>query len=269
MKYSIVVNTCDSYSDCWEPFFKLFSEFWKDCKGKIFLNTEYKDYSFPDLDITPTKVCEKRKFPKEKRMPWSLCLKDAIMQTNSDIVLYMQEDYFLKSPVQNQLVEEFVQFMEEHPEVKCIHVLNWQGYGTEDSPYKGFKQIPVGHPYRMSCQAALWRKEELLEILADNESGWDTEKFASRRSSRLGHIYLAVDPTWIIEDCYEVIPYIYTGIEGGKWDRRNIYKMECLFKKYGIKIDFQERGISKPVPFFKRVKNRLRIWKREFNMRNA
>ena len=104
--------------------------------------------------------------------------------------------------------------MEEHPEVKCLHVLNWQGYGTEESPYKGFKQIPVGHPYRMSCQAALWRKEELLEILADNESGWDTEKFASRRSSRLGHMYLAVDPTWIIEDCYEVIPYIYTGIEG-------------------------------------------------------
>ena len=75
-----------------------------------------------------------------------------------------------------QLVEDFVQFMEEHSEVKCLHVLNWQGYGTEESSYKGFKQIPVGHPYRMSCQAALWRKEELLEILADNESGWDTEK---------------------------------------------------------------------------------------------
>lgn len=64
MKYSIIVNTCDSYSDCWEPFFKLFSVFWKDCKGKIFLNTEYKDYSFPGLDITPTKVCEKRNFPR-------------------------------------------------------------------------------------------------------------------------------------------------------------------------------------------------------------
>ena len=70
MKYSIVVNTCDSYSDCWEPFFKLFSVFWKDCKGEIFLNTEYKDYSFPGLDIIPTKVCEKRNFPKDKRMPW-------------------------------------------------------------------------------------------------------------------------------------------------------------------------------------------------------
>ena len=67
MKYSIIVNTCDSYSDCWDPFFKLFSVFWKDCKGKIFLNTEYKDYSFPGLDIIPTKVCEKRNFPKDKR----------------------------------------------------------------------------------------------------------------------------------------------------------------------------------------------------------
>lgn len=269
MDYSIIVNTCDSYSDCWEPFFRLFSEFWKDCRGKIYLNTEYKDFSCPWLDVTATKVCEKNNFPKDERMPWSLCLKHAVRQTASDIILYMQEDYFLKAPVKNDLVEEFVLFMEAHPEVKCIHVLNWEGYATEASPYEKFKQVPIRHPYRMSCQAALWRKEELLEILADDESGWDTERFASRRSSRLGHVYLAVEPTWIIEDCYEVIPYIYTGIEGGKWDHKNVYKMDCLFKKYGLEVDFDKRGISRPVPFLKRMRNRIRIWKREFEMRNA
>lgn len=45
MKYSILVNTCDKFEDCWNPFFKLFFLFWPDYNGVIYLNTEYKEYS--------------------------------------------------------------------------------------------------------------------------------------------------------------------------------------------------------------------------------
>lgn len=264
MSYSIIVNTCDSYDDCWKPFFRLFEVFWPDCKGKIYLNTEYKTFSYHGIDIISTKVCEKRNYPKNSRMPWSLCLKDALNQTRDDIILYMQEDYFLKAPVKNDILEDMVRLMENHEDIKCIHVMNWQGYATEESPYPHFQKIPDNHPYRMSCQTALWKKEELLAILANDESGWDTEHFASKRSSKLGHLYLAPDENWIIEDCFEIVPYIFTGIEGGKWDRKNVYKMGCLFRKYGIDIDFSKRGISKPVSLFHRVANRLRIWNKEF-----
>ena len=57
MKYSVLVNTCDKFEDCWNPFFKLFCMYWQDYKGKIYLNTEYKDYSFPGLDIISVKGC--------------------------------------------------------------------------------------------------------------------------------------------------------------------------------------------------------------------
>lgn len=55
MEYSILINTCDKFEDCWNPFFKLWSIFWKDCKGHIFLNTEYKDFSYPGLNIKAVK----------------------------------------------------------------------------------------------------------------------------------------------------------------------------------------------------------------------
>ena len=61
MKYSVLVNTCDKFEDCWNPFFQLFCMYWQDYKGKIYLNTEYKDYSFPDLDIIPVKGCVGKK----------------------------------------------------------------------------------------------------------------------------------------------------------------------------------------------------------------
>lgn len=30
MNYSILVNTCDKFEDCWNPFFKLLSIYWPD-----------------------------------------------------------------------------------------------------------------------------------------------------------------------------------------------------------------------------------------------
>lgn len=61
MKYSVLVNTCDKFEDCWNPFFQLFSLYWQDYKGTIYLNTE-KDYSFDGLDIIPVKGCVGKKW---------------------------------------------------------------------------------------------------------------------------------------------------------------------------------------------------------------
>jgi hypothetical protein len=55
-QYSILVNTCDKFEDCWDPFFKLFKFYWPDYTGTIYLNTEYKDYSFEGLTIVSLKV---------------------------------------------------------------------------------------------------------------------------------------------------------------------------------------------------------------------
>ena len=36
----VVILTCDSYSDIWEPFFKLKNKYWPDCKYDTYLITE-------------------------------------------------------------------------------------------------------------------------------------------------------------------------------------------------------------------------------------
>ena len=45
--YSIIINTCDKFEDCWDPFFQLWSTYWKDCQGKIYLNTEFGSLYIP------------------------------------------------------------------------------------------------------------------------------------------------------------------------------------------------------------------------------
>ena len=255
MKYSILVNTCDKFEDCWNPFFKLFSLYWHDYKGKIYLNTEYKDYSFPDLDIIPVKGCVGKKI-RGSHATWSQCLKWALDSIPEDIVLYMQEDYFLKSQVQVFMIDDAVQLMLENNDIKCIHLTDQGCPASGSSVYEGYDQCVLHYKYRVSCQAALWRKDELYALLREWEDAWEFEQFGSKRSAVLNHTYIAVSPGIVKKDVFEIIPYVFTGIVKGRWYEETI----PLFEKHDIVMDWSKRGLlseAKPETFCQKTKRRM------------
>ena len=254
--YSILINTCDKFEDCWDPFFQLWSTYWKDCQGKIYLNTEYKDYYYRGLDIVTTQVCRKNNVTRDKRATWSQCLKWALEQIDTDIVLYMQEDYFLKDNVKNKIVEEYVQLMNDNSDIDCIHLTSEGCSMGEKSEYKNLYFVPKDDKNRISCQAALWRKDILLEYIRTYESAWNFEWWGSKRASKLDHHFYVVDKTWVKLDDFEIIPYVFTGIIQGRWYEETI----PLFEKHNILIDFGRRGLVKDgvsKPLIKRIKYRL------------
>ena len=256
--YSILINTCDKFEDCWQPFFLLFKKYWPDCNGKLFLNTEYKDFSYAGLDITAIKGCAAKGFPKSQRATWSQCFKWALEALPTDIVLYMQEDYFLKSTVSNQLVEQYVALMQQHKDIRCIHLTDQAVQTEADSGYENLKTVQIVQRDRVSCQAALWQKDELLSLIKEQESAWEFEEFGSKRSSAMARKYLAVSRDFVKLDIYEIIPYIFTGIVQGRWYRPVVK----LFKDNGIEMDYSRRGFSDEVsnhrPLSKRIYNRIK-----------
>jgi hypothetical protein len=255
MQYSILINTCDKFEDCWNPFFKLFKLYWPDCRGIVYLNTEYKDYSYPGLSVVPVKGCVGKSF-KGKFATWSSCLKWALDKMDSDIVLYMQEDYFLKAPVKNDLVEKYVKLMYEHPDIKCIHLTDQAVRTCGKSEYENLDIVEFNQRYRVSCQAALWRRDELYALIRDYEDAWQFEEFGSQRSAVMKSKYLCVSRDFVKLNQFEIIPYIFTGIVQGRWYEETV----PLFEKHGIEMDFSKRGMLKDAPkksFFKRVKYRV------------
>jgi hypothetical protein len=253
--YSILVNTCDKFDDCWNPFFKLWSIYWPDYKGKIYLNTEYKDYCYEGLNIISLKVCEKHKVPHNKRATWSQCLKWALENIDSDIVLYMQEDYFLKGTVKNEIVEKYVQLMQEHDDIQCIHLTDQAVREAEPSGYSCLNVVK-SDAWRLSCQAALWRKKELLDLIRESESAWEFEEFGNKRSIVMNHNYLVVSQKFVKLNRYEIIPYIFTGIVQGRWYEETV----PLFAAHDIKMNFTKRGFVTDAhlkPFIKRLNYRL------------
>jgi hypothetical protein len=257
-EYSILINTCDKFEDCWDPFFQLFKTYWPDYDGTIYLNTEYKDYHYEGLNIIAIKCCELNNFTIEKQATWSQCLLWALEFIKEDIVLYMQEDYFFKGKVKNKIVQEFVQIMDYERDVDCIHLTD-QSVLSEDnqSKYKGLYLAKINQKYRISCQAALWKKETLLKYIKPHEDAWQFEEFGSRRGAVLQHNFYAVDKNWVRLNHFEIIPYVFTGIVQGRWKEAVV----PLFKKHNINVDYLTRGYVKDAPkrtFKVKLKNKIK-----------
>lgn len=240
--YSILVNTSDGFEDCWIPFFKLFSIYWRDCNAPILLNTEKKNWSFHGLDIKCTQVQLGR---TDRRLTWSECLLEALNRVETPLVLYLQEDYFIEKSVNCKLIDEFAGIMANNKAIKHIGLTHFGSMGeferTEDPR---LWKISQKAPYRISTQAGLWRVDSLKSYLRPEENGWMFEIFGTMRARHRHETFLTANRDIYSSVVTPIVQYTHTGIIKGKWHP----EMPALFEAHGIEVDFQKRGFFKPKP---------------------
>ncbi|HEX4373428.1 MAG TPA: hypothetical protein VHZ50_09025 [Puia sp.] len=232
--YCIFINTTDSFEDCWLPFFKTFSAYWPDFNGTIFLNTEKKDFGFENLNIVSVKNANNNSCTAT----WSACLLNGLQKVGSEILLYMQEDYFLRAPVDNKLIHDHALLMLDE-DIDCIHLTDQHSAGPfKPSPYPGLWMLSKNADHRISCQAALWKKDILIKYIRAHENPWQFELYGTLRARCMDHKFYTVNLNRHKLHCKEIIPYIFTGVIQGKWYEEVIE----LFAQHHIEIDFSGRG---------------------------
>lgn len=263
---SILVNTCDSFEDCWDPFFRLWSLYGPGGGSPVYLNTEFKHYVHPEVPVIAMKSCAGKPL-KGGRASWSQCLKWALESLDTSLVLYLQEDYFLTGPVDEDALAGYADMMLEHAGIPCIHLTREGIPARAPSQYAGLFGSDPSYPWYVCCQASLWRRDILLSLLRDVESAWKFELYGSMRARYSKLDFLTVDPQ--LFTCgeegekgrgYQIIPYIFTGIVHGKWYRPVV----DLFDRHGIEMDYDRRGFFNPSekrPWTVRIANTARNWK--------
>jgi hypothetical protein len=257
--YTIVVNSTDSFEDCWFPFFKLFSAYWHGSTPKIVLNTETKNFNYVGLDITCAKVAGSN---PASRIAWGECLLRCLDKVDQDIVLYLQDDYFINGPVDVKQIDAFAKIMlkEQYSHISLVTFSN--GGPWHSTKYAMLWEVDQKASYRISLQAGLWRKERLRYYLRRHENPWQFEVWGSKRAHRIKDSFLSVSHDVFADPSRQIIPYEPTGIVKGKWDRNIVHR---LFLENGIDVDFSKRGFYDPQqessvkrPLVTRVISRLR-----------
>jgi len=237
-KLIVVVNSTDSFEDCWQPFFSLFGRYWNDCPFPIVLNTETKDFRSAGLPVAASKV--QRDSDKSDRPPWSDCLMRCLDGLDTEYVLYLQDDYFLEAPVQTDKLARYLELMRDHG-IDHIQLMatDAKACGEPWSEAPELRWLRGDSSYPVSTQAGLWRREVLLDYLRSGETGWQFERHAALRFfERHDRFLLSPQQPGRTVDA-AVIPYIPTGIIKGRWHMRIV---QPLFARHDIEVDFTVRG---------------------------
>ncbi|HEY9115349.1 MAG TPA: hypothetical protein VIN10_11675 [Bacteroidales bacterium] len=232
-KLSIVVSSSDGYDDCWDPFFTLLKNYFPGIEGiEVLLSTQTKDYSSPGFNLKVVK--------HGKKAAWSQRLRQTLEQTSHKIVLFLDEDSFLRSEVNMSLLTKLVDLMDKNNEIGHIRFAkgNWEASPTE---WEFLQELKPFSRQRFMMLIGLWNKEVLLKHLVDHETTWSIEKWANIRSNILKDRFFCVSRSVIESDGSPYNAAENGGIYKGKWIEDYVVP---LFSKNNIEIDFSKRGFT-------------------------
>ncbi len=226
---SIIISSFDGFSDVWEPFFKLFFRYWPNCPFPIYLITNYKQYQNPK--VVSLKLGED--------CGWADNLKKALDRINTKYVLYLQEDYLLNKPVDNNRIKQLLHLIDKY---KASHLRLWPTKITANRYFSPeLVELLPGAKYRLSTQAAFWNKDDLREFLRPGESGWKFE-LENDNAKRKDKLFLSVRRN------EPAIHYFATAIKKGIW----FYDAVKLCEREGVIINKTARPIESFGHYLKR-----------------
>ncbi|MBN1438427.1 MAG: hypothetical protein JW929_03375 [Anaerolineales bacterium] len=232
---AILVVSCDSYRDVWIPFFTLFFRYWEDCPYPVFLGSNFEGY--PDKRVVALSVGEDR--------DWSSNLHRMLEGIPAEGILLLQEDFLFDRPIHTGRIESYIEYARSR-RAACLRLMPIPGpdEGCADQPDLG--EIRKGAEYRVSLQAAWWRKECLAAVARDGESPWQFERLGSRRSDSIDAAFLSLR-----EGVDLPLDYFTTAVVRGCWEPGAVE----LCRRENVPVDLRTRKI---LPFGYRWERALR-----------
>lgn len=164
MNVSVIISSCDLYSDCWKPMFLSLKENWGDSQLPFYIITNEKESG--DERITTLKVGE--------HLGWGSNTKKAMGMIEQEYVLLIQEDYFLNAPMSDDVLLKHVDYCKENDLDYLRLGAPWYDYMPTDNAE--YCVSPAEMQFALCLQPAIWKKETLAKLALPGWTGWDYER---------------------------------------------------------------------------------------------
>lgn len=165
---------------------------------------------------------------------WSQAVAQFANTVEHEAVLLMQEDFFLTAPVKEDLiVEAMIQLHEQ--KAGCVRLYPCPGSDEEYGNLR-FGSISRGAPYRISCQAAIWRPSYLSSIASQFSTAAEFELRGTPASCEMPEDVLSIkreSSPWPME-------YLCSAISRGLWNP----DAKRLCDQHGIVGDWSMRAFA-------------------------
>lgn len=206
--FAVVVSSCDAFRDCWKPFAESMHRFFPERDCRIVLISNFISEDIPGIEV----------FPVGEDRNWAENLSKVISALDCEYLLYLQEDYWLTTPVSGEALDRHIEHMREAgiDYLRLTFPAFDSGRIAETPDYCA---VPAGVPYRLCLQAALWKKSTLSKLLRPGWSGWDFEYKIEKLIKAEG---VEVKSEVLHSSCRPALSIEYvagTGVRKGRWTR--------------------------------------------------
>jgi hypothetical protein len=234
---AVFISSCDKYSDLWNSFYALFFKYWPDCNLPIYHVSD----SLIFQDYRVNSICPSH---AGTRYTWSGLNKWALQQIPEDYILLILDDYFIVRTVDFTLLSKYYEIVKQ--ENACYLRLT-----PNPAPVSSFKHystigiLPKSVPWRTSTQIAIWKKEELINLLNENENPWEYERNSIQRADDRNGLYLSLmldnNSSVLLKNYHKAYyPIIHLNATNmGKWDRETL--RFCKRNKIALNIKSREK----------------------------
>lgn len=196
-RLSIYVSSSDAYTDLLPYFFGQLKKYWPGCSYPLYVGGIAQDQALPGVQILHTTAAD-----------WSTGAIECLERIDTPYILLLLEDYFLTRRVQNAKIEQVVDRMKQME----LHAVRLFPYPPPDIPMPAVPSLglqAVGRPNRIGTQAAIWRRETLLDLLRPGESIWEFEIYGNIRSNKYANV----------AGCWQPALHYVLGVGRGRWFR--------------------------------------------------
>jgi hypothetical protein len=175
-------------------------------------------------------------------------MKTALKQIDAERVLYLQEDYFLTAPVdEERLARDFAYAFDNDVDAFCFRARS-ELEPTFAPLNDDFGVVPRESDGRTRCQLTLWKRDAFMSVLRDGETAWEMESRGSERTREMNILSYSTRDRG-------PVPYLMSAIVRGLWTPEAI----AMCKQNGVAIEPHFRANYSP----SRLRQRFgRAWTR-------
>ena len=251
---SLVVSSCDIYEDAWYPYFELIKKYWVNHPKEIYLITERKNFVSENIRINV----------KNYDCVFGKRLYKTLSEIKTKYIIFSLEDFFLQSPVNENVIKKCYEWMEENPNIAvCRFYPSNLDQLIPTQKYEKFYLAGNDIKYRLDTQMAIWNRETLMSFIDINEDPWQFESNGTKRiknTEKLFLWYYAEDNDLLLSSSldsnkafdYSVKDTYGYGIRQGRW----LWNNEKLFKLNEIyNVNLKRLGVISERTFFFRKKH--------------
>lgn len=169
-KFSVIVSTCDKFSDLWDAHIFLLNKNWAERNVETFLVTDKPtDRTFEN--VTVVAAGEKTEITER--------LKVVMPMIKTEYILFTLDDYFLTQKIHTSAILEDIEIMKTH---KLDYL---QLYSMSMKALKNRKAVEIepqiylmdneAGDYIVSLYSGIWRKDFMEKTLAETLNAWQYE----------------------------------------------------------------------------------------------